>query len=85
MECLVEKHLTNRGHSVLWTPLQFPNLQPTEIIWTVGKNHEAAMSFAGIKMKRTMKHVRDGWYGNLKEFDPDGVPILNQEPNHPHH
>ena len=75
LECKVEKLLMERGHSILWTPPYTPDLQPIENFWGAGKNHAAQKNFFGIKMKETVAHVREGWYGNLHLFDnlPPGI------------
>ena len=65
LECKVEKYLRDEGdHIILWTPPYSPDLQPIELFWAAGKNHAAAMTFAGIKMRETIDHLREGWYGN---------------------
>ena len=64
----------------LWTFPYSSDLQPIEIFWVAGKNHAAMKSYSSIKMKETIKHVHEGWYGNQHLFpdhDPnDDLPFL---------
>lgn len=69
LECKVERYLSDRGHSIMWTPPYTPDLQPIELFWAAGKNHAAYMSYAGITMKEVVQHLREGWYGNLKQME----------------
>lgn len=68
LECKIEKYLKERGHEILWTPPYCPDLQPIELFWAGGKNYAASMYFTGRKMQDIVKHLRQGWYGNGKEF-----------------
>ena len=45
-----------------------PDLQPIELFWAAGKNHVANHFADGIKMKDTVRRLRDGWYGNNERF-----------------
>jgi hypothetical protein len=89
LECLVEKHLKDRGHEVLWTPPHCPDLQPIELFWAAGKNHAAWMCFDGCKMKDAVSHLRAGWYGNEHLFaDLGRAPVkrdcVDGNENHPY-
>jgi transposase len=70
LECKVEKALHDRGHKVLWLPPYCPELAPIELYWAAGKNHAALCYFSGRTMKETVRHLREGWYGN-----EDTVPV----------
>ena len=65
LRCKVEMLLMQKGHDVLWTPPYCPDLQPIEIVWAIGKNNVASQFYDGRNMKETVKHLRDGWYGNF--------------------
>jgi hypothetical protein len=71
LECQIEKTLKERGHRILWTPPYSPDLQPIELFWAAGKNHARSFARNGITMKETVEYVREGWYGNLEEYDKD--------------
>ena len=68
LECKVTKLMNSLGHHILWTPPYCPHLQPIELFWAAGKNHAASMNFADTTMYDTVKYLRDGWYGNVREF-----------------
>lgn len=74
LECKVERYLSDRGHTVMWTPPYTPDLQPIELFWAAGKNHAAYMSYAGITMKEVVQHLREGWYGNLTQMEREDLP-----------
>lgn len=76
LECKVEAYLHQRGHKILWTPPYCPDLQPIELYWAAGKNHAAMMNHSGIKMKEVVRHLREGWYGNIRD---DGVVVETED------
>lgn len=74
LECKVENHLKENGdHKVLWTPPYCPDLQPIELFWAAGKNHARNFSSQDTTMKETINNVREGWYGNIKQWDSGDV------------
>ena len=64
LDCQVENYLISRGHKILWTPPNCPDLQPIERYWACGKNHVSLCNYKGIKMKETVHLLREGWYKN---------------------
>jgi hypothetical protein len=68
LECKVEKELREHGHKVLWLLPYCPELNPSELFWAAGKNHAALSYYSGRTMKETVRHLREGWYGNNDTF-----------------
>jgi hypothetical protein len=59
-----------------------PYLQPIELFWAAGKNHAASLAYSRIKMRQTINHLCEGWYGNLSLFQDnqgESVSINNYE------
>jgi hypothetical protein len=71
LDCQLETYLADWHHKVLWMPQYCPDLQPTELFWAAGKNHVASHFVDGIKMKDTVRHLHNGWYGNANMFQED--------------
>lgn len=77
LECMVEKYLQDKGHSILWTPPYSPDLQPIELFWAAGKNHARNFVSAKTTMKETVHNVREGWYGNTELWDANVNNLQN--------
>jgi DDE superfamily endonuclease len=79
LECKVESALEKRGHKILWTPPYSPDLQPIELFWAAGKNYARKFATNGMTMKETVKYVREGWYGNVREWEDNNLTINNDD------
>lgn len=77
LECKVEKYLYERGHEILWTPPYSPDLQPIELFWAAGKNHARNFSSNRSTMKETVMNVREGWYGNIHDWEANDAHLLS--------
>jgi len=76
--CQVERALHREGYQFLWTPPYCSELQPIELFWAAGKNYAASLCHNKIKMRETIKYLREGWYGN-EDLWEDGSTNITQD------